>query len=223
MGALIIILFIIVIYLITNSVTFNSKSTKIRSIQEINSDYELVVFAGGCFWCTESDFEHEGGVISAISGYTGGFTINPSYNEVSRGGTGHVEAVEVLYDPKIVTYEELLEIYFTKVDPTDHEGQFIDRGSQYRPVIFYVNQNQKDLAERAKKFYNGSGIYFDEVTVEILPLGDFYIAEEYHQDYYIKNPTRYKFYRGGSGRDQFLNKIWDKNDLDLVGHLHGDD
>jgi peptide methionine sulfoxide reductase msrA/msrB len=165
------------------------------------------VFAGGCFWCTESDFEKVPGVIEVVSGYTGGHVANPTYEEVSSGGTGHVEAVKVIYDPAKVTYAQLLDWFWRHVDPTDSGGQFVDRGSQYRSVIFYADEDQRSLAEASKEKLAASGRFKKPVITEILPLGPFYPAEEYHQDYYKKNPVRYHYYRWNSGRDQFLEKV----------------
>jgi peptide methionine sulfoxide reductase msrA/msrB len=169
---------------------------------------KTATFAGGCFWCVESDFEKVDGVVEAISGYTGGQESNPTYQEVSAGGTGHTEAVQVRYDPAKITYKQLLDVFWRHVDPTDAGGQFVDRGSQYRPAIFYHDEEQKRIAEESKAELGKSGRFFKPIVTEIVPLGEFYSAEEYHQDYYDKNPLRYKFYRRGSGRDQFLNRTW---------------
>jgi peptide methionine sulfoxide reductase msrA/msrB len=168
-------------------------------------------FAGGCFWCTEADFEKLPGVVKVISGYTGGNKENPTYEEVSSGTTGHVEAVQVYYDPSKVTYEELLDYFWKHIDPTDPGGQFVDRGSQYRSVIFYHNEEQKQLAEKSKEALGKSGKFDKPIVTEIIRATKFYEAEDYHQDYYKKNPLRYKFYRYNSGRDQFLEKVWGKN------------
>jgi peptide methionine sulfoxide reductase msrA/msrB len=166
------------------------------------------VFAGGCFWCTESDFEKVDGVIDAVSGYTGGHMKNHTYEQVSSGVTGHVEAVKVIYDPQKVSYEQLLAVFWRHVDPTDDGGQFVDRGSQYRSAIFYADSEQKRLAEASRQELAASGHFDRPIVTEILPLGEFYPAEDYHQDYYKKNPLRYHWYRSGSGRDQFLEKTW---------------
>jgi peptide methionine sulfoxide reductase msrA/msrB len=175
------------------------------------------VFAGGCFWCTEADFEKSVGVIEAVSGYTGGQAKNPTYEQVSAGGTGHVEAVKVIYDPSRTTYAQLLQVFWRHVNPTDAGGQFVDRGSQYRSVIFYANEEERQLAEASKKALEASGRFDTPIATDLLPLGAFYPAEDYHQDYYKKNPLRYSFYRAGSGRDQFLEKAWagDKQDTAL--------
>jgi peptide methionine sulfoxide reductase msrA/msrB len=171
-------------------------------------DYKTATFAGGCFWCVESDFEKVDGVLEAISGYTGGQKPNPTYKEVSAGGTGHAEAIQVRYDPHKITYRQLLDVFWRHVDPTDAGGQFVDRGSQYRSAIFYHDEEQKRIAEESKTELEKSGRFSKPIVTEIVPLGKFYPAEEYHQDYYSKNPLRYKFYRYGSGRDQFLNSKW---------------
>jgi peptide methionine sulfoxide reductase msrA/msrB len=171
---------------------------------------QVATFAGGCFWCTEADFEKLPGVVKVISGYTGGQKKNPTYEEVSAGTTGHVEAVQVYYDPARVSYEALLDYFWRHIDPTDDGGQFVDRGSQYRSAIFYHNEAQKRLAEKSKEALSRSGKFAKPIVTEIRPFTVFYKAEEYHQDYYKKNPLRYKFYRYGSGRDQFLEKIWGK-------------
>ncbi|MCJ7482911.1 MAG: peptide-methionine (S)-S-oxide reductase MsrA [Thermodesulfovibrionales bacterium] len=169
---------------------------------------EKASFAGGCFWCMELPFEKIEGVKEVISGYTGGQKPNPTYEEVSAGGTGHAEAIQVLYDPSKVHYADLLEVFWRQIDPTDSGGQFVDRGKQYRSAIFYHNEDQKHLAEKSKDEIQNSGRYNKPIITEILPASDFYRAEEYHQDYYKKNPIRYKFYRFNSGRDQYLKTIW---------------
>jgi peptide methionine sulfoxide reductase msrA/msrB len=168
----------------------------------------IATFAGGCFWCTESDFEKLPGVDEAISGYTAGHVENPTYKQVSRGKTGHTEAVQVHYDPTIITYEDLLEGFWRQFDPTDGEGSFVDRGSQYRPGVYYNNEAEKMAVDAAIKMYEASGRYDKPFAVEVAPLDVFYPAEDYHQNYYSKNPVRYKYYRYGSGRDQYLEKFW---------------
>ena len=186
----------------------NSMDKTEKSMKNNTGKTATAVFAGGCFWCTESDFEKVDGVIDAISGYTGGHVKNPSYYQVSAGGTGHLESVKVIYDPSKVSYEQLLDYFWRHVDPTDPGGQFVDRGSQYRSAIFYANETQKRLAEKSKQQLEASGKFNKPIVTEILPLGKFYPAEDYHQDYYKKNPIRYHYYRYGSGRDQFLKKTW---------------
>jgi len=173
-----------------------------------SKNLKTATFAGGCFWCVESDFEKVSGVVEAISGYTGGQKPNPTYQEVSAGGTGHAEAVQVVYDPAKITYKELLDVFWRQVDPTDDGGQFVDRGSQYRTAIFYHDEEQKRIAEESKAQLEKSGRFSQPVVTEIVPLTEFYPAEDYHQDYYSKNPLRYKFYRYGSGRDQFIESTW---------------
>jgi peptide methionine sulfoxide reductase msrA/msrB len=171
-------------------------------------DYSVATFAGGCFWCVEADFEKEPGVLKVVSGYTGGSVQDPTYHQVSAGGTGHVEAVQVYYDPKKVSYSDLLDYFWRHVDPTDPGGQFVDRGSQYHSVIFYHDEDQRRLAEQSKQKLQNSGRFHKPIVTRILPFTKFYVAEEYHQDYYKKNPLRYKFYRYNSGRDQFLREAW---------------
>jgi peptide methionine sulfoxide reductase msrA/msrB len=168
-------------------------------------------FAGGCFWCTEADFEKLPGVVKVISGYTGGYKENPSYEEVSSGTTGHVEAVQVYYDPSKISYKELLDAFWKHIDPTDSGGQFVDRGQQYRSVIFYQDEEQKRLAEKSKEALEKSGRFNKPIATEIIKFTKFYEAEEYHQDYYKKHSLKYSFYRHGSGRDQFLEKVWGKD------------
>jgi peptide methionine sulfoxide reductase msrA/msrB len=169
---------------------------------------QIATFAGGCFWCTESDFEKVEGVSEVISGYTGGHKADPTYEEVSSGTTGHLEAVEVRFDPAKVNYERLLELFWRHVDPTDHNGQFVDRGSQYRSAIFYHTPEQRTAAEKSRKALAAAKRFDRPIVTEILPAAKFYPAETYHQDYYKKNPLRYIFYRSNSGRDDFLKKVW---------------
>jgi peptide methionine sulfoxide reductase msrA/msrB len=190
-------------YLVRNT---DAKTNEKMETQPVMT--QTAVFAGGCFWCTESDFEKVDGVIEAISGYTGGHVANPTYEQVSAGGTGHVEAVKVIYDPAKITYAQLLDVFWRHVDPTDAGGQFVDRGSQYRSVIFYADDKERQIAEASKKKLAASGRFDKPIVTDILPLGVFYPAEDYHQDYYKKNPIRYHWYRSGSGRDQFLEKVW---------------
>ena len=169
---------------------------------------KTATFAGGCFWCVESDFEKVDGVVEAISGYTGGDKPNPTYEEVSAGGTGHAEAVQVRYDPAKISYKQLLDVFWRHVDPTDDGGQFVDRGSQYRTAIFYHDEEQKRIAEDSREQMEKSSRFSAPIVTEIVPLTEFYPAEDYHQDYYRHNPLRYRFYRLGSGRDQFLKSTW---------------
>ncbi len=171
---------------------------------------EKATFAGGCFWCMEPPFEKLKGVNEVISGYTGGHKATPTYEEVSSGTTGHVEAIEVFYDPSQITYSELLDVFWRQIDPTDPGGQFVDRGEQYRTVIFYHTDEQKRLAEKSKENLEKSGRFKKPIVTEIFPASKFYRAEEYHQDYYKKSSFKYKYYRFRSGRDQYLKKIWGK-------------
>jgi len=165
-------------------------------------------FAGGCFWCIEADFEQVDGVLEVISGYTGGDKENPTYEEVSSGETGHMEAIQVIYDPDKVSYEELLTFFWLHVDPTDPGGQFVDRGPQYRTAIFYHDDEQKRLANEFKKELERSGPFERPIVTGILKFKKFYPAETYHQDYHKNNAFHYKSYRRNSGRDQFLKKVW---------------
>ncbi len=169
---------------------------------------EVATFAGGCFWCVESGFEHLDGVAEAVSGYTGGPEENPGYEQVASGATGHLEAVQVYFDPKVISYGQLVESLWRQTDPTDAGGQFVDRGSQYRTAIFYHDEAQRQVAEASKAALERSGRLDGPVVTEIRPFERFWPAEAYHQDYYKKNPVRYGFYRYNSGRDQFIEKTW---------------
>ncbi|MCB1111341.1 MAG: peptide-methionine (S)-S-oxide reductase MsrA [Chlamydiales bacterium] len=177
--------------------------------QAMAQDYEKATFAGGCFWCMEPPFDKVDGVVETISGYTGGAQENPTYEEVSSGGTGHAESVEVIYDPNKVSYKELLAIYWRNIDPTVKDAQFCDVGSQYRTAIFYHDEKQRQEAEASKAELEAEG-RFPAVYTQIVPAGPFYPAEEYHQNYYQKNPYRYKFYRLLCGRDARLKELWKK-------------
>ncbi len=180
------------------------------AMKQKHGNLRTATFAGGCFWCVEADFEKVDGVVEVISGYTGGEKENPTYEEVSAGGTGHVEAVQVIYDPKKVSYHELLQFFWRHVDPTDPGGQFVDRGRQYRTVIFYHDDEQKRIAEASKSELAKSGRFDKPIVTEIVKFTRFYPAEDYHQDYYKTHGLRYKYYRISSGRDQFLHKVWGK-------------
>ena len=166
------------------------------------------VFAGGCFWCTEADFDKMPGVLSTTSGYIGGKVRNPTYEQVSAGGTGHIEAVRVVYDPQKVGYAKLLDIYWRNVDPIDGKGQFCDKGEPYRPAIFVADEEQRRLAEESKAALERSGRFKAPIAVTIEPAAPFWVAEDYHQDYYLKNATKYKFYRWNCGRDARLEALW---------------
>lgn len=171
---------------------------------------ETATFAGGCFWCVEHAFDEVGGVVSTTSGYVGGHKKKPTYKQVSAGGTGHAEAVQVVYDPKKVSYAELLRVFWRNIDPTTPNKQFCDTGSQYRSAIFYHNEMQKRLAEESKRTLDKSKPFKEPIVTEITTASEFYVAEDYHQDYYLKNPIRYKIYRYGCGRDRRLMELWGK-------------
>lgn len=174
----------------------------------MNTENEKATFAGGCFWCMEPPFEGLDGVLDVVAGYTGGHVKDPSYEEVCEGDTGHTEAIQIIYDPSKITYDKLLDIFWRQIDPTDAGGQFVDRGTQYRSAIFYHSDEQKIIAEKSKSELERSGRYKKPVVTEILPIAEFYMAEEYHQDYYKKETLRYKSYRNHSGRDQILKGLW---------------
>ena len=184
------------------------KTNQDSSHKQPESPLEVATLAGGCFWCIESDLEKIKGVEKVISGYAGGNKANPSYKEVSSGETGHVEAVQVFFDPKQISYLQLLDVFWRKINPLDTEGQFVDRGFQYSSVIFYHNEKQKKQAEQSKKELEKTGPFKEPLVTPILAFKNFYKAEDYHQDYYKKNPIKYNFYRYRSGRDQFLKKTW---------------
>ena len=166
-------------------------------------------FAGGCFWCMEPPFENAPGVLDVFSGYTGGQVTNPTYKQVVTGTTGHYEAIEIVYDPSKISYKELLEIFWKNIDPTDADGMFVDRGQQYSSAIFYHDDEQKKIAQESKAALEASGQFDKPIVTPILPYKEFFHAEEYHQDYYKKNPIRYNYYRSGSGRDRFLLGVWE--------------
>jgi peptide methionine sulfoxide reductase msrA/msrB len=170
----------------------------------------VATFAGGCFWCTEADFEKVPGVREVVSGYAGGHVPNPTYQQVTAGATGHLEVVQVIYDPRRVSYEELLDVFWRHVDPTDPGGQFVDRGPQYRTAIFYHDAEQQRLAEQSRETLAASGRFRKPIVTEILPLTAFYRAEDYHQDYSKTHSIRYRYYRWNSGRDPFLREVWGK-------------
>lgn len=170
----------------------------------------VAVFAGGCFWCVEADFEKLDGVIEAVSGYTGGSVSNPTYKQVTYGDTGHIEAVQVTYDPTVISYEELVAYYFRTIDPTDADGQFCDKGPSYRTAVFVANADQREIAEAEIAEINESGVLDRPVVTKVKSLGAFWEAEDYHQDYYIKSASRYQLYRNACGRDKKLDQIWGK-------------
>ncbi len=168
----------------------------------------VATFAGGCFWCVESDFDKVDGVLSTISGYMGGRTKNPTYKQVSAGGTGHAEVVQITYDPGKVSYQRLLDVFWRTVDPLDGGGQFCDRGDQYRTAIFAHTEEQKRLAEASKAALDKSGRFKQKIATEITPASEFTHAEDYHQDFYKRNPVRYQYYRFGCGRDARVKALW---------------
>ena len=175
---------------------------------ETPGDTAVATFGGGCFWCMEPPFDELPGVIATVAGYAGGEVKNPTYEQVSAGGTGHAEVVQVRYDPAKISYEKLLEVYWRNVDPLTAGRQFCDSGSQYRSAIFYHGAEQRALAERSKAALAKSGRFSKPIVTEIAPVDAFYEAEAYHQDYYKKNPLRYKFYRASCGRDRRLEELW---------------
>ena len=168
-------------------------------------------FAGGCFWCMEAPYDKLPGVISTTSGYMGGKTRNPTYEQVSSGRTGHAEVVQVVYDPKVVGYDKLLDVFWHNIDPTQRDGQFCDHGSQYRTAIFYHDEEQRRLAEASRAALAKNKPFRGEIVTEVAKAGEFYPAEDYHQDFYRTNPVRYKFYRAGCGRDARLKELWGKS------------
>jgi peptide-methionine (S)-S-oxide reductase len=170
----------------------------------------IATFAGGCFWCLEADFDKVAGVITTTSGYTGGHTVNPTYEQVSAGGTGHAEAVEIAYDPAKVTFEKLLDVFWHNIDPLAKNAQFCDHGNQYRTAIFYHDDSERSAAEASKAAVQKH--FKEPIQTELTAAGPFYKAEEYHQDYHLKNPIRYKFYRFNCGRDARLEELWGKKD-----------
>ena len=173
-----------------------------------DDEWATATFAGGCFWCVESDFDTVPGVVETISGYTGGTTASPTYKQVTAGGTGHREAVQIRYDPKQVSYERLLHIFWRSVDPTDGGGQFCDRGESYQTAIFVGNEEERRLAEASREMLEQSMVLDAPVVTPVETAGEFYPAEDYHQDYYTKNPVRYRFYRFSCGRDSRVQQVW---------------
>ncbi|MBC8286193.1 MAG: peptide-methionine (R)-S-oxide reductase MsrB [Nitrospinae bacterium] len=197
-------------------VTFIPQNVSSASKQPVNTgkgpkapgNTETALFSGGCFWCMEHPYEDLPGVSKVISGYTGGKKKNPTYKEVASGATLHVEAVEIHFDPEKITYNDLLQIFWRNIDPTDTGGQFVDRGKQYTTGIYYTSKQQKRAAEHSKKSLENEKRFSKKIVTKIVPAGQFYPAEEYHQDFFKKNYIRYKIYRAGSGRDEFINRVW---------------
>ncbi|MFD1038899.1 peptide-methionine (S)-S-oxide reductase MsrA [Virgibacillus byunsanensis] len=174
----------------------------------MTTNYKKATFAGGCFWCMVKPFDQWDGVIRVVSGYTGGHLENPTYEEVKTGNTGHYEAVEITYDPSIISYEIIVDLYWRQIDPTDDGGQFQDRGNSYRTAIFYHDHKQKSLAETSKQKLDNSGKFSKPVVTQVLQADTFYPAEEYHQEYYKKNEKAYQEDRKKSGRDEFIVETW---------------
>jgi peptide-methionine (S)-S-oxide reductase len=183
-----------------------------------SNERAIATFAGGCFWCLEPPFDALKGVESTISGYTGGKEANPTYAEVSSGKTGHVEAMQVTYDPRVVTYEQLLEVFWKNIDPLDPDGQFCDKGPQYTTAIFYAGDEQKKAAEASLEKWKSSELFSKPIATRIVEASTFYPAEDYHQNYYKLNPMRYKFYRYSCGRDQRLEQVWGKSESESAQH-----
>lgn len=182
--------------------------TWLPTVSADDAELQRATFAGGCFWCMEPPFDEVDGVIETISGFSGGHVENPSYEQVVRGGTGHLEVVQVTYDPDRVEYQTLLEIYWRNVDPLDGDGQFCDRGESYRPAIFVHDEEQARLARASLERLESSGRFEEPIAVTIEPFEAFYPAEDYHQNYYLENPARYKYYRWRCGRDERLESLW---------------
>ncbi len=189
-----------------------STSAEETSVAATDSNTSVATFAGGCFWCMEGPFDKLEGVVSTTSGYTGGHTKNPTYKQTSTGKTGHTEAVQIVYDPEQVSYEKLLDVFWHNIDPTTPDQQFCDRGSQYRSEIFYHDDEQKQLAEASKTTLNKNKPFSEPIVTQVTRASTFYAAEDYHQDYYKKNPIRYRYYRHGCGRDKRLEQLWGKSE-----------
>ena len=202
-----IIIFLMAVSLILGCHGANSEQKEAtKTTMEAKAKLSVATLAGGCFWCVEADLEKVPGVASVVSGYTGGTGENPTYDDYNR--TGHIEAVQVFYDPAKVSYEQILDVFWRHIDPTDSGGQFCDRGPHYRTAIFYHDEKQKRLAEQSKAALAASGVFKKPVLTEIIPFTRFYEAEDYHQDYYKKNPLQYRYYRSGCGRDAFIKDAW---------------
>jgi peptide-methionine (S)-S-oxide reductase len=181
-----------------------------QGMTAMSEKYQTATFAGGCFWCVESDFDKVAGVVETVSGYMGGHVKNPGYKQVSAGGTGHAEVVRVTFDPEQVSYTQLLEVFWHSIDPTVRDQQFCDKGRQYRSAVFYQDEQQQQLAEQSRQALEQSKPFKAAIVTEIEPAKTFYAAEDYHQNYYKKNPLRYKYYRHSCGRDQRLQQLWGK-------------
>jgi len=200
------ILFIITLFFTCITVSgYGEENIVVKNEEE--SKMEKATFAGGCFWCMESPFEELNGVTEVIAGYTGGHKEDPTYEEVSTGKTGHLEAVQITFDPEVISYSQLLDVFWRQINPTDIRGQFADRGEQYKTAVFYHSDEQKQWAEESKEKLQTSGKFQVDIVTEIIPASIFYVAEDYHQDYYQKAPIRYKSYRAGSGREAYISLI----------------
>jgi len=186
----------------------DNSTMKSRKTDENNPNYQTAIFAGGCFWCMQPPYDDQPGVVSTTVGYTGGHVSNPTYEQVSTGTTGHAEAVKIVFDSTRTSYSDLLKVFWHNIDPTNPLGQFADYGSQYRTAIFYLTEKQKEVALKSKKELEASGMFDKPIVTEILPASTFYPAEEYHQEFYKKNPLRYNSYKIGSGRAGFLKDKW---------------
>lgn len=197
------------VVLVTVAIALSPASAaKEKTVKQAQANLEKAVFAGGCFWCMEAPFDQLPGVVSVTPGYIGGKKKNPTYKEVSAGGTGHAEAVQILYDPAKISYEKLLTVFWHNIDPTVKDRQFCDSGDQYRSAIFYASGEQQRTALQSKKALEKNKPFREPIVTEISQAGEFYPAEEYHQQYYKKNPVRYKYYRNSCGRDQRLKELW---------------
>ena len=199
---------ILIKFLPGNINNIKNKNAEIVYANKLTGNEEVAILAGGCFWCMEHPFEDIPGVLQAVSGYTGGKKKNPTYEQVASGQTQHLEAVEIHFNPEKISYPDILEIFWRNINPTDNSGQFVDRGPQYRTGIFYTNEKQKELAEKSKENLTKSGRFKKTIVTPVVKASAFYQAEKYHQDFFKKNYTRYKIYRAGSGRDEFINNFW---------------
>jgi len=196
------------LFIVASVISLHAPARPLQADDSGSTVSARATFAGGCFWCMEKPFESLDGVAAVISGYTAGTSKDPNYENYGAGG--HIEAVEILYDPAKISYEQLLNVFWHQIDPTDPGGQFVDRGHSYSTAIFYHDEQQRAAAEKSKETLAASNVFSKPIVTPIVPATTFYPAEDYHQDYYRKNPLRYKFYRSGSGRDQFLDNIWGK-------------
>lgn len=187
-----------------------SPLTHLSADNSSSTNTETAILAGGCFWCIESDYEKLKGVVDVVSGYIGGHVKNPTYEQVSNGGSGHIEAVKITYKADIISYDQILTYFWKHVDPTRNDGQFCDTGPQYRPAIFHQNPQQKEIAITSTEKINNIKPFKEPLKVELIKASQFYLAEQYHQDYYKKNPIRYRFYRYNCGRDKRVEQLWGK-------------